>query len=45
MGRSAEDAYKPLEVLEPFLPFRDAAIGPCAFKLTVYYHCYIIINR
>lgn len=25
-------------MLEPFLPFRDASMGPCDYNLTVY-HC------
>lgn len=33
MGRSAAEAYKPLAALEPYLPFRDASVGVCNFKL------------
>jgi len=38
MDRTPEEAYACLRGMEPFLPFRDASVGPCAFHLTVF-HC------
>lgn len=38
LDRKPMDAYEPLRVLEPFIPFRDASMGPCPYKLTVL-HC------
>jgi len=38
MGKTATEAYACLHRMEPFLPFRDAAMGPCNYNLTVF-HC------
>ena len=35
LQRSAEDAYAPLQVLAPFVPFRDASCGTPTFHLSV----------
>lgn len=35
MGLSPEEAYATVRHLQPFLPFRDACMGPCTYKLTV----------
>jgi len=36
LGRSAKEAFEPFRHLsKPFLPFRDAARGECAFQLTI----------
>ncbi len=34
-GLSADGVYSLLKSVEPFLPFRDAAVGPSVFPLTV----------
>jgi cell division cycle 14 len=36
LNKSAEDAYKPLLVYKPYVPFRDASCGVSTFHLTVY---------
>jgi len=38
MNKNPSDAYACLRRMEPFVPFRDAALGPCDYKLTVF-HC------
>ena len=38
LQRAPERAYKLLQPLEPFLPFRDPSVGTSLFDLTVY-HC------
>ena len=35
LGRSAEEAYRPLTAAKPFAPFRDASCGPSTYHLTV----------
>jgi hypothetical protein len=35
LGRSADEAYKPLMAFKPFVPFRDASCGVSSFHLTV----------
>ena len=35
LGRSADEAYKPLVPFKPFVPFRDASCGVSSFHLTV----------
>lgn len=35
MNKTPTEAYDGLKALEPFLPFRDASMGPCPFKVTV----------
>lgn len=35
LGRSADEAYRPLLPLKPFAPFRDASCGPSTYHLTV----------
>ena len=36
LNRTAGDAYRPLSVYKPFVPFRDASCGVSTFHLTVY---------
>lgn len=38
MNKTPEEAYASLRRMEPFLPFRDASMGPCDYNLTVF-HC------
>jgi cell division cycle 14 len=35
LDRTPSVAYEPLRVLEPFMPFRDASMGHCSYKLGV----------
>jgi cell division cycle 14 len=35
LGRTADEAYRPLLPLKPFAPFRDASCGPSTYHLTV----------
>ena len=35
LGKSADEAYKPLVAFKPFVPFRDASCGVSSFHLTV----------
>jgi len=37
-NKSPEEAYEPLKVYEPYMPFRDAAVGLSTFHLTPF-HC------
>lgn len=38
MDKTPSEAYSCLKRMEPFIPFRDASMGPCDYNLTVY-HC------
>lgn len=38
MNKTPDEAYASLRRMEPFLPFRDASMGPCDYNLTVF-HC------
>lgn len=38
MDKTPSEAYSCLRRMEPFLPFRDASMGPCDYNLTVF-HC------
>ena len=38
LQRTPQRAYKVLQPLEPFMPFRDPSMGASLFDLTVY-HC------
>jgi len=38
MGKTPAEAYGCLRRMEPFLPFRDASMGPCDYNLSVF-HC------
>lgn len=38
MDKTPIEAYSSIQRMEPFLPFRDASMGPCDYKLTVF-HC------
>lgn len=35
LNRTADEAFKPLQVLKPYVPFRDASCGVSTFHLTV----------
>lgn len=38
MDKTPTEAYSCLRRMEPFMPFRDASMGPCDYNLTVF-HC------
>jgi len=38
MDKTPSQAYATIQCMEPFIPFRDAAMGPCSYNLTVM-HC------
>jgi len=44
MGKTPGDAYSCLQRMEPFLPFRDASMGPCTYNLTVL-HCLQSVHK
>lgn len=44
MNKTPAEAYATLQCMEPFIPFRDACMGPCTYNLWVL-HCLHAVNK